>query len=262
LSAVDLHFDTTAAVAGSDVVIMHGLFGMGRNWAGIAGALADSHRVFTVDLRNHGASPWADEMTYPAMAADVARLIERHTEAPVLVIGHSMGGKTAMTLALTQPDLVRRLAVVDIAPVPYDHDFEGHIRAMANLDTATLSRRSEAEAMLLDALEDASLVRFLVRNLKANPETGGFAWGINLDALARHMDDVLDFPVFEADAAYEGPTLFLSGAHSDYVQSHHQGEIERLFPHARVEVVADAGHWLHADKPAETAALLRAFLTA
>ncbi len=260
MSGIDLHFDTTGA--GRDAVVLHGLFGMGRNWAGIAHALGNEHRVLTLDLRNHGASPWADEMTYEAMAGDVARLIEHHGSAPVAVIGHSMGGKAAMTLALSRPELIRCLAVVDIAPVPYDHNFEGHIRAMANLDTARLARRSEAEAALLDALDDTSLVRFLARNLKADPKTGGFVWGVNLDALARHMDDILDFPVFEADQAYEGPALFLSGGNSDYVQPHHQGEIERLFPAAETEIVDGAGHWLHADKPDETTALLRRLLAA
>jgi esterase len=262
LSAVDLHHDISGTDAGRDVVILHGLFGMGRNWAGIAHTLGDRYRCFTVDLRNHGNSPWADEMTYETMAADVARLIERHCHAPAAVVGHSMGGKTAMTLALSQPELVERVCAVDIAPVPYDHNFEGHIRAMANLDTTALARRSEAETALLEALDDVSLVRFLVRNLKADPASGGFVWGVNLDALARHMDDILDFPVFEADDAYEGPALFMSGSVSEYVQPHHQGEIERLFPNVQTEIVDGAGHWLHADRPERTAALLRAFLDA
>ena len=261
MSTVPLNFDSAGDGADSDTVILHGLFGMGRNWAGIARTLSATRRMLTADLRNHGDSPWDDEMTYEAMAGDVAELIESHCRPPAQVIGHSMGGKTAMTLALTRPELVARLVVVDIAPVPYDHDFEGHLRAMANLDVGAFERRSAAEAALLDALGDPFLARFLIRNLKADPEHHGFAWGVNLDALARHMDDILDFPVFEADAAYEGPALFVAGAESDYIQPHHQGEIQRLFPMAETRVIDGAGHWAHADKPERVTALLADFLT-
>lgn len=259
MNTVDLNFGVTGE--GDGLIILHGLFGMGRNWAAVARALADGgRRALTIDLRNHGCSPWADEMTYDAMAADVARLIDaQFGSAGADVIGHSMGGKTAMTLALTQPERVRRLCVVDIAPVPYDHDFEAHLQAMANLDASVFERRSEAEAALLEALDDAFLARFLIRNLKADPH-GGFQWGVNLDALARHMDDLLDFPIFEADQAFEGPALFLAGGTSDYIQPHHQAEIERLFPAAEIQIVDDAGHWLHADKPDETVRRLAAFL--
>ena len=262
MSAVDLHIEAAGeAGPGTDVIILHGLFGQARNWAGIARALGTQHRIMAADQRNHGASPWADEMTYEAMAADAARLIETRAKAPVALVGHSMGGKAAMVLALTRPELIERIAVLDIAPVPYGHDFEAHLAAMANIDVASLSRRAEAETALLDALGDINLARFLVRNLKADPEHGGFAWSVNLDALATHMEDILDFPIFEADAAYEGPALFLAGGASDYVQPHHQAEIERLFPAAATEVVDGAGHWLHAEKPDLITERLRAFLS-
>lgn len=270
MSAIDLNFDVTGNTdTGSDVVILHGLFGQGRNWAGIAKSLAHDHRVITADLRNHGASPWADEMTYEAMAADVAHLIDTFTKPPITLIGHSMGGKAAMTLALTQAELIERLCILDIAPVAYGHDFETHLTAMSNMDIASMSRRSEAEAALLEALGDIDLARFLVRNLKSAPKhsgsvTGGtrgnFTWSVNLAALATHMDDILDFPIFEADAAYEGPALFLAGGASDYIQPYHQAEIERLFPMAETEVVEGAGHWLHAEQPDTVTARLARFL--
>lgn len=258
MTPIDLHFEVVGD--GSDVVILHGLFGMGRNWAGIARSLSETHRVLTVDLRNHGSSPWADEMTYEAMAEDVANLIKSHAEVPVSLIGHSMGGKTAMTLALKQPSLLDRLCVVDIAPVPYDHDFEGHLMAMSNLDVTSLTRRSEAEAALLAELNDIFLTRFLIRNLKTS-DHGGFKWGVNLAALAEHIDDITDFPIFEADDAFEGPALFLAGGLSDYIQPYHQAEIERLFPAAETEVIADTGHWVHADKPDVVTEKLAAFLS-
>lgn len=241
------------------MVILHGLFGMARNWAGIASELADAYRVLTVDLRNHGASPWADEMSYPLMAADVARLIEDEC-GTALVVGHSMGGKTAMTLALEHPDMVERLCIVDIAPVPYDHDFEPHLEAMANLNVGALMRRAEAEAAMLEAVGDAHLAQFLSRNLKPAESGGGFEWRLNVTAIAKNMEEILDFPIFEADQAYEAPALFLSGEKSDYVRPYHGAEIERLFPEARMQDIEGAGHWVHADKPTEVAAALRAFL--
>jgi len=258
LSAVDLHVDEIGS--GPEVLILHGLFGMGRNWAGIAKDLAVSHRILSADLRNHGDSPWDDAMGYSLMAADVARLIETHCRPPVTVVGHSMGGKTAMVLACEHPNLISRLAVIDIAPVPYDHDFEPHLAAMANLDTGALSRRAEAEAALLAAVGDVHLAQFLSRNLRPADDGVGFQWRINVSAIARNMDDILDFPIYEADQAYEGPALFLSGGASDYVQSFHQAEIERLFPNAETEIIAGAGHWVHAERPKEVTEALRNFL--
>ena len=232
---------------------------MGRNWAGIAKALSKTHRVLTLDLRNHGASPWADAMTYPLMAADVAHLIETEFAGGVSVVGHSMGGKTAMALACERPNLVRRLAVVDIAPGPYDHAFDDHLDAMLRMNTADLARRADAETILADAINDQQVAQFLSRNLKP-ADGGGFTWQINVQAISANMDDITDFPVFEADQAYEGPTMFLSGGASDYVQPFHMSEIDRLFPDARTEVISGAGHWVHAEKPAEVTAALRTFL--
>ncbi len=259
MSAINLSFDIIGD-SGNNLVILHGLFGMGRNWAGIARALVKDHRVLIVDLRNHGASPWADEMTYEAMAADVAHLINNHCDGKADIIGHSMGGKTAMTLALTEPRLVGRTAIVDIAPALYDHDYESHVEAMASLDVSGLSRRGEAETVLLDVLDDPFLVRFLIRNLKSDPNGHGFKWSVNLDALARHMDDILDFPIFDSGQAFEGRVLFLAGGKSDYIQPYHQAEIERLFPQAQIEVIANASHWAHVDRPEEVVRVLESFL--
>ena len=243
------------------MIILHGLFGIGRNWATIARALAETHRVVSVDMRNHGSSPWDDEMTYPAMAGDVARLIETLGRGPAILVGHSMGGKTTMTLAMQRPELVERACIVDIAPVPYDHDYDDHLELMVGLDLSSIERRSEAEALLSDGLGDAALAGFLARNLNKDAN-GVFRWQVNLKALSRHIDDLLDFPIFEADQAYEGPALFLAGGTSSHVQSYHQAEIERLFPNAEIEIIEGAGHWLHADDPNAVIARLKPFLAA
>ncbi len=259
--SVDLSHTELGAGPGPTVIILHGLFGQSRNWATIARALAETHRVISVDMRNHGCSPWDDAMTYPEMADDIARLIETKTDGPAMLVGHSMGGKTTMALALERPELVERACVVDIAPVPYDHDYDQHLEVMTGLDLSSITRRGEAEARLADGLDDPTFAGFLARNLSKDAD-GGFRWQVNLEALARHMDDLLDFPVFEADQAYEGPALFLAGSLSTHVQSYHQAEIERLFPAARIEVIDGAGHWVHADDPNAVIARLRPFLAA
>lgn len=259
--SVDLSHTEIGTGSGPSVIILHGLFGQGRNWAMIARGLAETHRVFSVDMRNHGDSPWDDEMTYPAMADDVARLIETQDRGPAMLIGHSLGGKATMTLAMQRPELVERACIVDIAPVPYDHDFETHLEAMLGLDLASIKRRGEAEARLRETLNDPHLAGFLIRNLSQDVD-GGFRWRVNLAALADHMDDLLDFPIFEADQAYDGPALFLAGGASTYVRSYHQAEIERLFPNAEIEIIEGAGHWPHADDPNGVIARLRPFLAA
>ena len=240
-------------------VILHGLFGMGRNWATIAKTLSDTHRVLTPDLRNHGSSPWHDAMDYPVMAGDVAELIEAQFDDPVTVIGHSMGGKTAMTLACKRPELAERLCVFDIAPVQYDHNFDTHLDAMVNMDTKALTRRSDAEAIIANAINDGPIAQFLSRNLKPASDGCDFEWQINVTSIAANIDDISGFPEAHANQSYEAPTLFLLGGDSNHVQSSHIVEIERLFPNAKTEVIPGASHWLHAEKPAEVTAALRAF---
>ena len=244
---------------GEPIVITHGLFGMGRNWTPVAKKLAESHHVFLVDLRNHGQSPWADDMTYPVMAADLAQFIDQHDLAPATVIGHSMGGKTAMALALNHPELVLRLVIADIAPVPYEHEFTTILNGMSELDLSAFERRGQAQTQLAKAIDDATLAGFLIHNLRHTDEDG-FSWRLNLEAIHEHMDDLLDFPIYEADEAYEGKTLFLAGERSTYIRPWHHVEIERLFTASSIEFIENAGHWIHAEQPATVTKKLLAFL--
>jgi esterase len=244
--------------AGPPVVILHGLLGSARNWTSIAKELAGTHRVFALDLRNHGRSPWAGTMSFDAMAGDVAAFIERKGLGPVTLICHSLGGKVAMRLALTRPELVERLVVVDVAPVAYAHTFAPFIEAMRQVDLGRVNRRSDAELQLQGAVPDAAMRNFLLQNLVKTD--AGFVWRVNLEALAANMDELLGFPTPAPDAAYGGPTLFIAGGRSHYVQPEHRPLIERLFPNAEHIVIADAGHWLHAERPAEFLAHLRRFL--
>jgi esterase len=243
---------------GSPVLILHGLLGSARNWTSIAKELAASHRVFALDLRNHGRSPWAPTMSFDEMAGDIAAFIERQDLGAVTLIGHSLGGKVAMRLALTRPELIERLVVVDVAPVAYAHTFTPFIEAMRQVDLAQVKRRSDAELQLQNAVPDAAMRNFLLQNLVKTD--AGFVWRANLEALAANMDELLGFPTPAPDAAYGGPTLFIAGGRSDYVRPEHRPLIERLFPNSEHVVITDAGHWLHAERPAEFLAHVRRFL--
>ncbi|MEP2641177.1 alpha/beta fold hydrolase [Roseobacter sp.] len=237
------------------VLIVHGLYGSGRNWGVIAKRLSDQFRVITVDQRNHGFSPWNAEHSYPAMADDLAQVIA-HVGAPVHVVGHSMGGKAAMALAVQAPDLVQRLIIADIAPVAYTHDQMQFISAMRAVDLQQITRRSDAEVQLAAQGVEPALQSFFTQSLDVAEKK----WRLNLDVLAAEMDKIIGFP--QLTGKFDGPTLFLSGANSDFVQPEYRPTIKSLFPAARFAKLPGAGHWLHAEKPREFEAALRAFLTA
>jgi len=233
-------------------LIAHGLYGSARNWGVVAKRLAATRRVVAVDMRNHGASPHYPSHSYEDQAGDLARVIEAQG-APMDVIGHSMGGKAAMMLALSEPQLVNRLLVADIAPVAYAHSQLPMIEAMRAVDLSQVTRRSEAaEALAAQGIEPA-LQSFFTQSLdlKAN------AWTYNLDVLAREMPKIMGFP--ETTQVFEGQTLMLSGGASDYVTPDHRPRIKALFPKARFAKIPGAGHWLHADKPREFVASAEAF---
>lgn len=236
---------------GPPLLIAHGLFGSGRNWGVLARRLSADRPVLTVDMRNHGASFRDDDHSYPAMARDLSEVIAAHG-GQADVLGHSMGGKAAMTLALTEPERVRRLIVADIAPVPYDHSQQENIDAMRRVDLGAIASRADAAAQLGELPPDVAA--FLLQSLDMKERR----WRLNLDALEANMAAILSFP--EIDGRFEGPALFLSGAESSYVRPEHRPRIKALFPRARFAKIPGAGHWLHADKPRETQAAVAQFL--
>jgi pimeloyl-ACP methyl ester carboxylesterase len=244
--------------AGPPVVILHGLLGSARNWTSIAKELATTHRVFALDLRNHGASPWADEMTYDQMAGDVRAFLARQGLLSAAVIGHSMGGKVAMRLALAHGEQVLRLVVVDVAPVAYQRSFNAYVDAMRELNLSGINRRSEADALLADKIEDPGVRGFLLQNLAGGED--GLTWRVALQALADNMPELVSFPEPGADERYEGPALFVTGGRSDYVRPEHHAKILRLFPNARIEAIPEAGHWVHAEAPEKFLEVVGAFL--
>jgi esterase len=243
---------------GPPLVILPGLFGSKRNWASLARTFGERHRVITADLRNHGESPWADPHRYPALAADVAALIERKADGRASVLGHSMGGKAAMMLAVSRPDLVERLVVVDIAPVASTGTPIAYVRAMRALPLERFSRRSEVADALAGAIPDRAVRNFL--SLNAAVGDNGLSWTLNLAALEQDFEAILGFPELPPGCSFTGPTLFLAGGRSNYLQPEHRPAIERLFPAAIIETIPDAGHWVHADAPEAFVAAVNRFL--
>ena len=236
------------------VVVLHGLFGSGRNWMTIARRLGADHRVLAPDLRNHGTSPWAEPMTYPAMAADVAALLVLHASRPVTLVGHSMGGKAAMILALARPGLVRRLVVVDVAPVTYASTFASYAKAMREAKLHGVTRRAQVDEILAEAVPEPGVRAFLLQNLVVTD--GGARWRMNLPVLESAMDTISGFPAVPSGLQFGKPVLFVAGETSDYLSPDHEPVVRRLFPQAEVTVVPGAGHWVHAEKPAEFLAVL------
>jgi esterase len=257
---VTLH-TTTYGETGSPIVFCHGLFGQGRNWTSVAKALADEHRTLLVDLPHHGRSPWSERFDYVDVADQLIELLrEQYDDGDrVTLVGHSMGGKVAMVATLRAPELVRRLCVVDIAPVDYQgrSEFEGYVEAMQAIDLDSLERRADADAALQSSVPDQTVRDFLLQNLRRDGD--GWRWQVNLDVLGRDLDVLGGWPADRlADVApYDGPVLWVAGADSRYVRAEHDDEMRRLFPRTRKIVVKDAGHWVHAEQPQVVVDVLR-----
>ena len=236
------------------VMIVHGLYGSGKNWGVIAKRLSDQFFVITVDLRNHGDSPWLDTHNYHVMADDLVEVINSLNIKPN-IIGHSMGGKAAMVLALKRPNLVRNLIIADIAPVKYEHDQSQFIEAMQKVDLSKVEKRSDATLALSKFVEDKSLQNFFTQSLDIKAKR----WKLNLKVLRSEMSEILSFPKIESE--FSGHSLFLKGEKSDYIKPEHRRLIKSLFTKARFATFKEAGHWLHAEKPREFESAARLFFS-
>lgn len=265
----------TVGDSGPRVVFVHGLFGQGRNWTTIAKALAaDGHRVTLLDLPNHGHSPWTDRVDYVDMAEYVAAELAQLGE-PVTLVGHSMGGKVAMQLALRRPELLRALVVVDIAPTDYpesggrteDPDeeaspFAAFITAMQGMDLEELETREDADQALRAAVPSTMVRSFLLQSLVRDGvgEGDGWRWRLNLETLARDLGELRRFPDPPPGASYEGPVLWIAGANSTYVLEEDRPRMDELFPTTRLVRVKNAGHWVHSEQPEVFLETVRRFL--
>jgi pimeloyl-ACP methyl ester carboxylesterase len=264
----------TLGETGPRVVFVHGLFGQGRNWTTIAKGLADRSRVTLVDLPNHGHSPWTERVDYLDMAELLAAELESCGE-PATLVGHSMGGKVAMQLALRRPELLRALVVVDIAPVEYpvaggrtdDPDeeaspFAAFIAAMQAVDLDRLTTREEADAALREAVPSRMVRSFLLQSLVRDGvgADGGWRWRLNLDLLGRDLEELRGFPDPPPGATFDGPVLWIAGANSHYVLPEDRARMDELFPHTRLVKIKGAGHWVHSEQPEVFLETLRRFL--
>lgn len=231
---------------GPPLVVLHGLLGSSRNWQSAGAALAErGHRVVALDLRNHGASPWADDCGYAAMAGDVAATLRGLGLGSVHLVGHSMGGKAAMRLAVDRPELVARLTVVDIAPRAYADRVRVEFAAMASLDLAAVTSRKDAEQRLAAEIPEWGLRQFILTNLGQDAE-GRWRWTVPRTALAAALPAILGNPL-APDEVYAGPTRFIRGGRSDYVRDTDWPAIQAHFPQADLVTLPESGHNPHFD---------------
>lgn len=242
---------------GKPIIILHGLFGFSDNWQTIAKALSDHYLVITPDLRNHGRSPHVDTHSYPEMAEDLRLFMEAHWIFTSVFVGHSMGGKVAMQMALDYPDMVERLIVVDIEPGVSISNHDDIFDALFGLDLDAVTSRKEAEIYLQEHISDTGTLQFLLKNITRDTN-GRYSWKMNLPVLHRHYADILA-PV--TGIPYEKPALFIRGGNSDYIRDEEWPGVLKLFPKASLVTIDGAGHWVHADQPAALVSVIQDFLS-
>ena len=252
-----MRLHTLEAGQGPPLVLLHGLFGSARNWGAVQKALASDYRVVALDLRNHGASPHAPAMDYAAQAADIAETLAALGVERAVVLGHSMGGKAAMMLALTRPELVERLIIADIAPRPYAPALRAVVAALQALPLHAGLTRQEADQALRAAVPEAPIRSFLLQNLRF--ETAPPSWRIGLAEIAAAMPAIEDF-ARPPGARFDGPALAMAGALSPYIRAEDHAAFRALFPRIRFVSIPRAGHWLHAENPQGFSAALEEFL--
>jgi len=237
------------------IVLLHGLFGRARNLGFFQRRLAGQRRTLAIDLRNHGESPHG-EMDYTSMAFDLMETLAEHDALPATLVGHSMGGKAAMTLALTRPEAVHSLLVADIPPAITGHGSGELAQEMLRIRFPAYLNRTAADALLSDAIPNADVRQLMLQNIRLGADPG---WQIGLDEIASSMINIEGWPYIPEGHAYDGPTLFLAGDRSPYIRPEHHAVMQRLFPRHRLEMIERAGHWLHVENPTRFAALLEDF---
>ncbi|MCU7934979.1 MAG: alpha/beta fold hydrolase [Candidatus Thiodiazotropha sp. (ex Dulcina madagascariensis)] len=255
---MNLHYREFGDAANPRLCLLHGLFGSSVNWMGIVKRLQGNYRLLLPDLRNHGRSPHQASMDYPLMASDVYKLMDRLRIDSVSLLGHSMGGKTAMWMALQQPERIDKLVVADIAPVTYEDRFESIFQGLCALPLHEIRSREAAERYLAGWVKEKSVRQYLLQNLLKRSD--GWRWRFNLPVLQAAMAVLSGFPEVQG-RSYAGDVLFIHGEGSDYVTEAYQERMRRLFPHYRQRLLHGAGHWLYAEQPGPFSQAVRVFLS-
>lgn len=241
---------------GKPMVILHGLFGSSDNWLTMAKRLGKFRKLYLIDQRNHGSSPHSETFTYEAMAKDLKDFIIEHDLEKPEILGHSMGGKTAMQFAANYPELLSKLIVVDIAPKYYPVHHQTILSGLRSLNLKTLESRGEADEALASYIPVTMTRQFLLKNLRRDAD--GFAWKINLKVIEDNIENVGKALI--SKHMIECPTLFIRGSESDYITDEDQELIEEFFNDARIVTIEGAGHWIHAEQPDELCQIIEDFI--
>jgi pimeloyl-ACP methyl ester carboxylesterase len=242
---------------GAPLIILHGLFGSADNWFSIAKELEGDFTLYLIDQRNHGDSPHSDEWDYDAMAEDLKEFMDEQQIESAFLMGHSMGGKTAMNFAMKYPEKVNKLIVADIAPRYYPLHHQHILEGLNAVPVDSLKSRKEADDVLSQYITIPGIRQFLLKSL-GRGDDGGFVWKINLPVITDKIANV--GAALESNTTFEKPTLFMGGEKSDYIRSEDKEEIDRLFPNSQIIYLKNAGHWLHAEQPAAVVETVKAFL--
>lgn len=242
---------------GLPLIILHGLFGSSDNWASIAKNIGNYYKVYTVDQRNHGQSPHSEVFDYPSMAEDLNQFIQDNKIENPVILGHSMGGKTAMTFALKYPDLLRKLIVVDIAPRAYPPHHQDIIKGLNSININQVRNRKDADMMLSKYISEPGVKQFLLKNLYRDAN-GSFDWRINIPVISNEIENVGS--LITAENPFTKPTLFIKGEASKYILDNDVEKIKQLFSRAQIKTINNAGHWVHAEQPSAFVKMLLEFI--
>ena len=254
-----VHFHSRTYGSGHPLIVLHGLFGSLDNWATPCKRLGEYFHVFAFDARNHGRSFHSSELSYTAMANDVRDFMQMERIDSAFILGHSMGGKTAMLFASLFPALVDRLIVVDISPKEYDRKHDIIMDALAGIELTRYHDRMEVDQALATRIPEIATRQFLMKNLSRD-ESGGFRWKMNLRIIRSHYDEIMKG--LPSTTQFGKPTLFIRGGKSTYVSDEDMLEVKQMFPRSTLLTIEKAGHWVHADAPDEMHKAIVRFLTA
>ena len=250
-----LHFKKFGS--GPPLIILHGVFGSSDNWKTLANHLMSTFEVYLVDQRNHGLSPHSDDFNYQVMTDDLKELLHDEKIEKCILLGHSMGGKTAMNFAVQYPEKIIKLIIVDIAPKGYPPHHENILKGVHSLTLHEINTRKEADDLLSVTINNAGIRQFILKNLSRNPE-GLFYWKINWKAIEDNME-AIGAPL-SSYAVFPGEVLFIRGAQSDYILNEDEPLLKKHFPDADLMTIQKAGHWVHAEQPAQLLALINQFI--